>query len=185
MRASKLTAALFALTFTVMLYGCGSSASTTESIQTTNAPTTTNQTQQTNEPADTEPSEEPQSAEAIIADDDHITVKYEKVYEADFVTGVFYLQLYATNKLDKAVTVVLENASVNQEMIPLIMTGVPFTLQPEKSGRTGFIFSYNTLSIDSIDLIENIEFDVVIRDAESFSELYRISKITLGSEYFQ
>ena len=122
-----------------------------------------------------------ESKEIVIADDDYVTATFEKIYDAEHmgVTGVFYLDIKAQNKTDKEIWVYLDKASVNDEMVPMVMSGVPLNIQPEKSGRTGFIISFSSLSIDKVDDVKKIEFDLVVADQETLSELDRVSSIKL------
>lgn len=125
--------------------------------------------------------EQPQSTEAILADDDYVTATFEKMYDATSmgVEGVFYIDVNVKNKTDKEIWIYLDKASVNDEMIPLVGSGVPLYIQPSKSGRNGFIFSFSSLSIDSIDEVKTISFDLVVADKESMDEIERVESVSL------
>lgn len=125
--------------------------------------------------------EQPEKEKVVIADDEYVTATFEKIYDATSmgVEGVFYVDLNVKNKTDKEIWIYLDNASVNDEMVPLVGSGVPFYILPEKSGRNGFIFSFASLSIDSIDDVKTISFDMVVADEESLEEIERVEAIKL------
>lgn len=127
------------------------------------------------------PAEQPEKAEVILVDDDYVTATFEKMYDATSmgVEGVFYIDVNVKNKTDKEIWVYLDKASVNDEMIPLVGSGVPLYIQPAKSGRNGFIFSFSSLSIDSIDEVKTISFDLVVADEETMDEIERVASVSL------
>ena len=120
-------------------------------------------------------------AAIILADDDYVTATFEKMYDASSIgiEGVFYIDVYVKNKTDKKIWVYLDNASVNGETVPLVTSGVPLYIQPTNAGRNGFIFSFSSLSIDSIDEVKNVAFDLVIADEDSLDEIERIKSVNL------
>ena len=148
-----------------LLSGCGGDNSSQPSTS-TNAETSAEQTEQT---------------EVILADDDYVTATFEKMYDATSmgVEGVFYIDVNVKNKTDKEIWVYLDKASVNDEMVPLVGSGVPLYIQPAKSGRNGFIFSFSSLSIDSIDAVKTISFDLVVADKETMDEIERVESVSL------
>lgn len=121
-----------------------------------------------------EPAPAPSAAPALLAENAHVAVTFNSLYEEAFVDGVCYLKLAITNNWDKEIWVYLDKASVNGEMLPAVMQGVPTYILPGKTSRNPFILSYQPLSIDSIDQIEAVEFDIVIADRESLDEISRI-----------
>ena len=106
---------------------------------------------------------------------------FKKHYDATSmgVEGVFYIDVNVENKTDKEIWVYLDKASVNDEMVPLVGSGVPLYIQPAKSGRNGFIFSFSSLSIDSIDEVKSVNFDLVVADKESMKEIERVESVSL------
>ena len=127
------------------------------------------------------PAEQPEETAVILADDDCVTATFEKMYDATSmgVEGVFYIDVNVENKTDKEIWVYLDKASVNDEMVPLVGSGVPLYIQPAKSGRNGFIFSFSSLSIDSIDEVKSVNFDLVVADKESMKEIERVESVSL------
>lgn len=150
-----------------------SSASNTGSPTTTEAPK--------NEDTTTPEPEKEESKEVVIADDDYVTATFEKIYDATNlgVEGVFYIDINVKNKTDKEIWVYLDGASVNDEMVPMVMSGVPLYVKPEKSGRNAFIISFAQLSIDKVEDVKNIEFDLVIANEETLDEIDRVKGISL------
>ena len=126
-----------------------------------------------------EPSAAPSPAPALLAENAHVAVTFDSIYEEAFVDGVCYLKLAITNNWDKEIWVYLDKASVNGEMLPAVMQGVPTYILPGKTSRNPFILSYQPLSIDSIDQIEAVEFDIVIADRESLDEVSRIAGVRI------
>lgn len=118
-------------------------------------------------------------APALLAENAHVAVTFDSLYEEAFVDGVCYLKLEIVNNWDKEIWVYLDKASVNGEMLPAVMQGVPTYILPGKTSRNPFILSYQPLSIDSIDQIEAVEFDIVIADRESLDEISRIPGVRI------
>lgn len=125
------------------------------------------------------PSPTASQAEKAIAENDLMSVSFERIYEAASVEGVFYLQLEMVNKSEGEIWVYIENAYVNDESVPLVMAGVPTYIKPGKSSSNPFIFSYSALSIDAVSDVQTLEFDLVVADRESLNEIGRISGIRL------
>ena len=126
-----------------------------------------------------EPTAAPSAAPALLAENEHVSVTFESLYEEAFVDGVCYLKLAITNNWDKEIWVYLDKASVNDEMLPAVMQGMPTYILPGKTSRNPFILSYQPLSIESIDQIEAVEFDIVIADRESLAEISRIPGVNI------
>ncbi len=126
-----------------------------------------------------EPAPAPSAAPALLAENEHVAVTFDSLYEEAFVEGVCYLKLAITNNWDKEIWVYLDKASVNGEMLPAVMQGGPTYILPGKTSRNPFILSYQPLSIDSIEHIEAVEFDIVIADRESLDEISRIPGVRI------
>lgn len=112
-----------------------------------------------------------------IAENEYVTVSFEKLYEEEYVQGAAYLTLAITSKIDQEIWVYLENASVNDEQLPMVGSGVSMYIKPMKTSRNPFILSYKTLTIESVAEIKALEFDVVVADKESLNEISRISGV--------
>lgn len=121
----------------------------------------------------------PALAQKPIAENEHVTVSFEKLYEEEYVQGAAYLTLAITSKADQEIWVYLENASVNDEQLPMVGSGVPMYIKAGKTSRNPFILSYKTLTIESVAEITTLEFDIVVADKESLNEISRISGVTV------
>lgn len=116
-------------------------------------------------------------APAPLAENDLVSVRFEKLYEESYIQGAAYLTLAVTNLSDTGIWVYLDKASVNAEQLPTVMSGVPMYIMPGKTSRNPFILSYSALSIESVTEITALEFDIVIEDRETMKELGRISGV--------
>lgn len=116
---------------------------------------------------------------SALAANDYITVTFEKLYEEPSIQGVAYLQLAITNNWDKEVWVYLDKGSVNDEQLTAFLSGLPTYIMPGKISRNPFIISYSNLSIESVNEIQSIEFDIVVAERESLDEVSRISGLTI------
>lgn len=119
--------------------------------------------------------------EIILADDDHITATFERLYDAVSwgVEGVFYIDIRVENKRNEKIWVYLEEASVNDEAVPLVTSGVPLYIPSKKSGSNSFSFSFSSLSIDETEDVKKVEFDLVVANAENLEEIDRIDSVKL------
>lgn len=122
-----------------------------------------------------------QTSSAAIAENADISVSFEKLEEIDGIEGVCYLTLSMTSKADKEIWVYLENASVNGDMLPAVMQGVPTYIMPEKTSHNPFIISFANITAQSAAEITDIQFDIVVADRESLNEISRISNVRIES----
>lgn len=130
-------------------------------------------------PAPEAPAESLAPEVSALAANDYITVTFEKLYEEPSIQGVAYLQLAITNNWDKEVWVYLDKGSVNDEQLTAFLSGLPTYIMPGKISRNPFIISYSNLSIESVNEIQSIEFDIVVAERESLDEVSRISGLTI------
>lgn len=119
-------------------------------------------------------------APAPLAENEHVSVTFEKLYEESYIQGAAYLTLAVTNNSEREIWVYLEKASVNDEQLPMVGSGVPMYITPGKTSRDPFILSYASLSIESVTEIHSLEFDVVVADRESLDEISRISGVQVA-----
>ena len=108
-----------------------------------------------------------------------MTATFERIYDATSlgIEGLFYFDINVKNKTDKEIWVYIDEASVNDEMVSMVMSGIPLYVKPDKSGRNAFIISFDSLSIDSVEDVKNMEFDLVIADEETLNEMSRVESI--------
>ena len=138
------------------------------------------QTQQAQATASTAAASAPATAvpaPAPLAENEHVSVTFEKLYEESYIQGVAYLTLAVTNNCDREIWVYLEKASINDEQLPMVGSGVPMYITPGKTSRNPFILSYANLSVESVTEIHSLEFDIVVADRESLNEISRISSV--------
>lgn len=115
-----------------------------------------------------------------IIDNDLVTVDYEGMYEAPGVQDTFYVGLNVQNKRSKDIWVYLDKASVNNETVSMVMTGMPLYIEPGNSGRTGFIFPMGQLSVHSLSGVEKVKFDFVVADKATLTEIWRGKDIEIS-----
>ena len=149
----------------LVLHGCSAGGESAASAQQATTPPATS-AQSTSTPAP-----------APLAENEHVTVALEKLYEEDFIQGAAYLTLAVTNNSDREIWVYLEKASVNDKQLPMVGSGAPMYIIPGKTSRNPFILSYASLSIESVTEIHSLEFDIVVADRESLDEISRISGV--------
>ena len=122
---------------------------------------------------------DPEPGSVLLASNDFIDVSFERLYEESGIQGVAYLQLAIANKSDRELWVYLDKGAVNDEQLSTFLSGVPTYIMPGKTSRNPAIISYSQLSIESVDEIRTVEFDIVIADRESLSEISRISGVKI------
>lgn len=115
-----------------------------------------------------------------IIDNDLVSVDYEGMYEAPGVQDTFYVGLNVQNKRSKDIWVYLDKASVNNETVSMVMTGMPLYIEPGNSGRTGFIFPMGQLSVHSLSGVEKVKFDLVVADKATLTEIWRAENVEIS-----
>ena len=178
---------IFILAVAMLLAACGENSNANSFMATTSsederiAQSSTNDLNGSMSTESTKDEKIIQTEEIIIADDDYVTAIFEKIYDGSSlgVEGVFYIDIKVKNKTETEIWVYLDGASVNDEMVPMVMSGVPLYVKPEKSGSNAFIISFAQLSIEQIEDVKNIEFDLVICDEETLDDIERVEGIHL------
>lgn len=115
-----------------------------------------------------------------LIDNNLVSVDYEGMYEAPGVQDTFYVGLNVQNKRSKDIWVYLDKASVNNETVSMVMTGMPLYIEPGNSGRTGFIFPMGQLSVHSLSGVEKVKFDLVVADKATLTEIWREEDIEIS-----
>lgn len=105
--------------------------------------------------------EEPKTDDKTIqiAENDIAKVTFEKMYLDEF--GFARLVFYVTNKSDQEIYMVLDDSSVNDEMTTFIGGN---KIMPNKSGRMIYSFTFELLSIKTLEEVKNIEFNLILTD---------------------
>lgn len=108
----------------------------------------------------------PGSEEQVIFDGSYATVVYTKAFEADGVSGCFYIDLQAENRSESEIWVYLEDVYVDG-LSCATGTGLPVTVLPEKKASGSFIVFYD----GELSAVEAVEFKIVIADNETVQRL--------------
>lgn len=114
----------------------------------------------------------------LLLDDDFVKVSFVEAFEEPSIEGVFYFRLCVENKTDRAVTIYLEDPSVNK-VSTIALSGIPMTIQPDNKSLNPFFFSYNNLDISSIKELEVISFRVNVKDDETFDDIETTDLLTV------
>ena len=104
----------------------------------------------------------------ILVDDEYITAEFLGFDE--YPEMCFFVDMKITNKTDKTITVMLDDASVNNESMQLVGTGIPVTILSGQNGKGSFIFTYKQLSINSLSEVNEVKFRIKIFN-ESFMDI--------------
>ena len=113
----------------------------------------------------------------ILVDDEYITAEFLGFDE--YQEMCFYVNMNITNKTDKPITIMLDDASVNNESLQLVMTGVPVTVLSGQTGKGAFIFSYMQLSIDSLTEVNEVSFRISIVDESTMNTIEKTESVSV------
>ena len=101
--------------------------------------------------------------EKLVHEDDYIKVWYVNSFEQpEVVADTCYFTLKVDNKTDKQITIYPMDASANDNMVN-ILSGIPLTINPGKTGQNAFFFSYAVFA-ESMSEISTIEFEANLMD---------------------
>lgn len=124
-------------------------------------------------------------SEHVASESDSILVDNEYI-KAEFLgfenypdLEMFLVSLRVTNKTDKVIWVYLDEASVNDDMVRVVMSGVPLYVLPWKSGSNSFIFSFTQISIDSFEYVETVSFKLKVTNKETLDVIWTSPEITV------
>lgn len=92
-----------------------------------------------------------------VHDDNYISVSFVKVHEMPDISNTLFLDLQAKNNSDEKITVYLQDAYVNDQMVQF-GSGVPLDLLPNKEKTHSFFCTFEAAGISSIDELEKIGF---------------------------
>ncbi len=126
----------------------------------------------------TESSAKAENKQIVLVDDDCIAAEFLGVDDHPEL-GAFYVTLRVTNKTDQKIWVYLDEASVNDEMMSLVMSGVPLNILPEKKGTNSFIFSYSQISVESIKEVNTVSFKIVVKNEETLADIETTAEVTI------
>ena len=126
----------------------------------------------------TETSAIAENKHVVLVDDDNIVAEFLG-FDNHADLGAFYVTLCVTNKTDQKIWVYLDEASVNDEMMSLVMSGVPLNILPEKKGTNSFIFPYQQISIDDFDAVKTVSFKIVVKNEETLKDIETTAELTI------
>ena len=115
---------------------------------------------------------EPKEEDTVIVDNEEITFLIESVDDelADFYT----LRCYLSNKTGRNLMYSWENVSINGFMVD------PFWAMAVSAGKqayTDIIFYRNDLEAQDIEVVQNIEFNLVVADADDWEAEYLLDEV--------
>lgn len=127
------------------------------------------------------PAKETPKAEEPIWETDGITVYYKGAEDKEYVPGEYamYASFRIENNTDRKITVYLDDASFDDIMIPMVMSGLPVEALPGKKVNGAFIVTYYSVSLENMDDIETFNFSIEIMDADTYSTIAKSSPITV------
>ncbi|MBQ3757614.1 MAG: hypothetical protein II873_10910 [Oscillospiraceae bacterium] len=142
-----------------------------ESFNTTNSTSFEKETTQKQDIKDEE-------EHSILVDDSVITAEFLG-FDSHPELGMFTVNLRVTNKTNQKIWVYLEEASVNDEMMNLVMTGTPLYILPEKKGSNSFIFSFQQISLNSFEEVNSVSFKIGVKNEETFADIETTPEVTI------
>ena len=113
----------------------------------------------------------------VLIDDEYITANFLNFDE--FPEMCFYVNLEITNKTNKTIIIMLDEASVNDESMKLVMTGAPVTILSGQKGEGSFIFMYQQLSIDSLSGVNTVNFRINILDESNMNIIEKTEMVSI------
>ena len=128
--------------------------------------------------SDANTTEEAEQDETVIIDSDTITVEFLG-FEDHPELDMFIVRLRVKNKIEQPIWVYMDKASVNDEMMQMVMTGTPLYIDPEKRGSNGFIFYYKQTSIEKFDDVNTVSFKLRVANQDTMMEIWTSPEVTL------
>lgn len=117
-------------------------------------------------------------ADGIIVDSDTITAEFLG-FDDNPGLGMFTVNLRVTNKTEQPIWVYMDKASVNDEMMQMVMTGVPLYIDPGKIGSNSFIFYYKQTSIEKFEDVKEVSIILKVDNKDTMNEIWTSPEVTL------
>lgn len=114
----------------------------------------------------------------VIVESDEITAEFLG-FEDHPELGMFVVRLRVTNKTDQPIWVYMDKASVNDDMMQMVMTGMPLNIEPGKRGSNGFIFYYKQTSIEKFEDVNTVSFKLKVDNQDTMKEICTSPEVTL------
>ena len=99
----------------------------------------------------------------ILAEDDCIKAEFLGFVDMPELQ-LFHVSIKVYNKTEKNLMISLQDGSVNNMSMLMIMSGVPLVVQPNKEGQNAFIFTYKQAGISSFDEVKQVAFKIIAYD---------------------
>ena len=99
---------------------------------------------------------------------------YDMIY-----TSYLYLKLTVKNKTDSKIMVALEDASLNDETMQMVLSGAPFIILPSQTGTNSFAFPYMQVSLSGYDEVNKASFRIVVYDESTLDVIEKTAPITV------
>ena len=119
-----------------------------------------------------------EETDGIIIDNDTITAEFLG-FDDNPGLGMFTVNLRVTNKTEQPIWAYMDKASVNDEMMQMVMTGVPLYIDPGKIGSNSFIFYYKQTSIEKFGDVKEVSFRLKVDNKDTMNEIWTSPEVTL------
>ena len=153
-----------------------SSAATTTSVTTSVESTTSESTTESTTEETTKAPAEVTVEEQTIFDKGDITVTVKSL-SVDEIWGQS-LDVLVENNSDKDITVQARNSSINGIMIDTMFS---CDVATDKKANDSITFMDTSMEMASIEVVKNIEFSLIILDAESYDTIYETEQIEIDT----
>lgn len=123
-------------------------------------------------------SDETADVDEVIVESDEIDAEFLG-FEDHPELGMFTVRLRVKNKTEQPIWVYMDKASINDEMMQMVMTGMPLYIDPGKRGSNGFIFYYKQTSIEKFDDVNTVSFKLKVDNQDTMKEIWTSPEVTL------
>ena len=121
--------------------------------------------------------EESETKDKVLIDNDTMKVTYEEIFEQEAVPDTCYIRFKVENKSAQKYTVYPDNLYVN-DTATTMLSGVPMELDAGKQSQTPFFFTYSNLGISSKDEIKKIEVTFTAMN-DDFETVYTSNSVVI------
>ena len=118
------------------------------------------------------------SQEAVLVDNSVMKAEFLG-FENHPELGAFLVKVKAENRTGKEIWVSMDKASINDETMQMVMTGVPFTIQAGKKGSTGFIYYLMQTGVETFEDVKEVAFRLRVMDNETMDDIWVSDEIVV------
>lgn len=93
--------------------------------------------------------------------------------------GMFLAKVKVENRAGNEIWVYMDKASINDETMQMVMTGVPFTIQAGKKGRTGFIYYLMQTGVETFEDVKEVAFRLNVVNNETMEDIWVSDEIVV------